>query len=53
MKKVLVKGLPAISFAIGWIAGRGTAQEGFENGEVLIGGLVVALMYWLILMFKK
>ena len=52
MKKI-VKVLPAISFAIGWIAGRGTVQDGFNNGEVVIGGLVVAGLYAFILWVIK
>ena len=51
MKKIKVL-LPAISFAIGWIVGRGTAV-GFQQGEVMIGGIVVAIMYGVVLLMIK
>lgn len=55
MKKILanVEVMAPVSFVIGWLAGRGTAQDGFANGEVVIGGIVVGLLYFIALKFFK
>lgn len=54
MKKIIknAKVMAAGSFLIGWLAGRGTA-DGFANGEVLIGGVIVGLIYYIVLTIIK
>ncbi len=37
-------------FCVGWVVGRGTAT-GPQSGEVIIGGLIVALMVTVIVHF--